>query len=142
VLHRASSFVLLLSIASGCEKSHEPAPHAVPTCADSSCVDAGRFADGGIRMPTSPAASDAGARDASLSTNMIDQPDAAMARDAGTPTCNGGACSAYRVRGGFVSSTTSNAPNGLRVSEQRISGTPESCGDVHGTRLCVRGGVR
>lgn len=79
---------------------------------------------------------DAGARDASLSTNMIDQP------DAGTPTCDGGACSAYRVRGGFVTSTISNVANGLHVSEQRISGMPVSCGDVHGTRLCVRGGVR
>jgi hypothetical protein len=115
---------------------------AVAACQSAACADAGRFADGGIRMPTRPASVvDAGARDAALSTNMIGQADAATPRVAGAPTCDGGACSGYRVRGGFVSgnSATSGA---LRVSEQRIEGMPVSCGDVHGTQLCVRGGVR
>ena len=142
MLHQPSSLWFLLSIASvcacACNKSHAPAPHAVATCADSSCVDAGHFADGGVRMPTSV---DAGARDAGLSTNVIDRPGAATTRDAGASACDEGACGAYRVRGGFVSGTTSNAAGALRVSEQRISGMPVSCGDVHGTRLCVRGGV-
>lgn len=139
MLHQPSSLGLLLSIAClcACSRSHEPAPQAIATCADSSCVDAGHVADGGVRMPTSPPASaDAGAHDAGLATNIIDQPDAAA------PTCVGGACSAYRVRGGFVTSTISPAAGSLRVNEQRVSGMPVSCGDVHGTRLCVRGGVR
>lgn len=142
MLHQSSLSLLIMLFACACSKSHAPSPHVSASCEDSSCLDAGHFADGGVRMPTTPPPiADAGARDAALSTNVIDQPDAAGPRDAGIPTCDEGACSGYRVRGGFVSSSTS-APGALRVSEQRVSGVPVSCGDVHGMRLCVRGGVR
>jgi hypothetical protein len=128
VLRQASSLWLLLSIA--CSESHAPPPHTVAACQGAGCIDAGHFADGGIRTS-----------DAALSTNIIDQVDAATPRDAGAPTCDEGACSGYRVRGGFVSSSDRSL-GALRVSDQRISGIRRSCADVHGTQLCVRGGLR
>jgi hypothetical protein len=143
VLHWLPWFALLgVLCACACGESHAPRPAVVAACEDSTCADAGQFTDGGIRAPVGPPpAADGGGRDAALSPNIIDQPDAAAPRvDAGVPACLSGACSGYRARGGFVSSGPASS-GALRVSEQRVSGMPSSCGDVHGTTLCVRGGV-